>query len=261
MCSSQIKAQAVSMKDSELRLLERCVERALVTAMGLGTTAIVTNAHLSWVRESAARYMPAVLPLLASLDVLSARQRYEARWPGDPLAWKQQAYRDVVDNLLLSSASADETAEVLVSMPVPMSLRAGCCAGRCDSSTPGAKQQIPIADPRRAPAAHPPGACCISENDLLDIPSIGLNLVVFGDSAVDIQAAQSATLAMSVRDLVVKTVKLKEQPTVPELLGELRAVVKELSGLVAEERSCSKRLVYGGVSGWNVQEVGMVGGF
>jgi hypothetical protein len=95
MCSSDIKAHK-NPSPEDMRLLERSVQEVLSLSLGLGKTIIVTNANLCWVRATANLFMPAVVPLLKLIDVMSARQRYEERWPGDPGAWKKQAFLDLV---------------------------------------------------------------------------------------------------------------------------------------------------------------------
>lgn len=95
MCSTAIKEQHVP-HPAQFALLERAVTRLLLTAMGMGYTAIVTNASLPWVKSTAQAYMPAVVPLLERVYVTSARQSYEEAFGPDPCAWKIQAFRDVV---------------------------------------------------------------------------------------------------------------------------------------------------------------------
>lgn len=95
MCSTAIKEGNIP-SHSQLSLLECAVARLLVTAMGMGYTAIVTNASLPWVRSTAQNYLPAVVPLLDRVLVTSARQSYEEAFGNNPFAWKMQAFRDVV---------------------------------------------------------------------------------------------------------------------------------------------------------------------
>jgi len=97
MCSTAIKEQNIP-HPAQLAMLERAVTRLLLTAMGMGYTAIVTNASLPWVMSTAQSYMPAVVPLMERVYVTSARQSYEEAFGNDPCAWKIQAFRDVVSN-------------------------------------------------------------------------------------------------------------------------------------------------------------------
>merc|ERR1719345_264322 len=61
----------------------------------MGTTFIITNAMTGWVEYSAAKYVPALLPVLQNTRVISARSRYEAQYPGEVGKWKIQAFLEV----------------------------------------------------------------------------------------------------------------------------------------------------------------------
>jgi len=103
MCSTAIKEQSIP-HPTQLAMLERAVARLLLTAMGMGYTAIVTNASLPWVKSTASTYMPSLLPLMERLYVTSARQSYEESYPTDPCAWKIQAFRDVLSGFVSAQA-------------------------------------------------------------------------------------------------------------------------------------------------------------
>lgn len=93
LCSSAINAQQWS--QMQLALLERAVQSILETAMALGETIIVTNGISSWVLDSSRRFLPKLVPILERLQVHSARSKYESYYPGDPMTWKRQAFRDI----------------------------------------------------------------------------------------------------------------------------------------------------------------------
>jgi len=149
----------------QMRHLAECVQRILQTAMGLGDTVIVTNGGNAWVQESAAMYMPSVLPMLEQLQVMSARAKYESLHPGQPLTWKHNAFKDV--------------------------LGPRAAAGKC------------------------------------------LNLIVLGDSLVEIEAAYTWNNGIG-KVAIVKTVKFQEGPTINELLGQLRRTCQDLPLIVDE---------------------------
>mmetsp|Transcript_47539 Transcript_47539/g.133833 ORF Transcript_47539/g.133833 Transcript_47539/m.133833 type:complete len:302 (+) Transcript_47539:83-988(+) len=75
-----------------LRDLERAVEATLRSSMRLAETIIITNGSASWVNESAREYMPRLLPLLAQLRIVSAREKFELKYPDDPFRWKSAAF-------------------------------------------------------------------------------------------------------------------------------------------------------------------------
>lgn len=94
LCSSALRAGYNFL--STLQPLESRVDLFLAQAQALGDTRIVTNGDRSWVQESALRCMPRLLPTLSQLKVLSARAAYEDQWPGDPVAWKCQAFKEIL---------------------------------------------------------------------------------------------------------------------------------------------------------------------
>jgi hypothetical protein len=80
--------------DGGLRDLEQSIIAVLTLALQYGDVHIVTNAETGWVQLSAAKFIPAVVPLLNRVTVLSARSTYEGRYPDAPLKWKYYAFQD-----------------------------------------------------------------------------------------------------------------------------------------------------------------------
>lgn len=79
---------------AQLRAQEQCVVSLLTLALSYGTVNIVTNAETGWVELSAQKFMPAVLPLLSRVNVLSARSTFEPAYPEAPLKWKYYAFHE-----------------------------------------------------------------------------------------------------------------------------------------------------------------------
>jgi hypothetical protein len=79
---------------AQLKALEQAVCSLLKLAMSYGHVNIVTNAETGWVELSAQKFMPAVLPLLSQVTVLSARSTYEPAHPDAPLKWKFYAFHE-----------------------------------------------------------------------------------------------------------------------------------------------------------------------
>eukprot|EP00439_Symbiodinium_sp_Y106_P039351 s638_g4.t2 len=94
LCSSAINAQ--QWRQDQLEQLEQMVESILLTAMHLGETMIVTNGNASWVQDSARRFLPNLQRTLNRVTVMSARAIYEHSFPGDPFAWKRQAFKEIL---------------------------------------------------------------------------------------------------------------------------------------------------------------------
>jgi hypothetical protein len=62
-----------------------------------GTVVIVTNAEWGWVELTAARFLPAVEPLLRDLECISARSTFEPKGFVTPAEWKEEAFAQVVN--------------------------------------------------------------------------------------------------------------------------------------------------------------------
>ena len=75
--------QLATLQESVCALLRRAIE--------IGTVIIITNAETGWVELSAKRFMPAVVPLLSAVRVLSARSTYEPLF-ACPSEWKVHAF-------------------------------------------------------------------------------------------------------------------------------------------------------------------------
>jgi len=75
--------------------LASVLEPLLLHAAQLGRVVIVTNANDGWVEASCAAFMPKLLPLISSLTVVSAQDRYKHITPS-PMEWKRLTFQDVV---------------------------------------------------------------------------------------------------------------------------------------------------------------------
>lgn len=82
--------------EAQLRELERSVCNVLSLALQYGIVHIITNAETGWVQLSAQKFIPAVVPLLEKVTVISARSTYEARFPDTPLKWKLAAFQEQI---------------------------------------------------------------------------------------------------------------------------------------------------------------------
>jgi hypothetical protein len=59
----------------------------------------MTNADEGWVKFSAEKYCPKLLPVIDKYRVVSARTRYEKFYPGQPLCWKAAAFAHEVNEI------------------------------------------------------------------------------------------------------------------------------------------------------------------
>lgn len=82
----------------QLKELETCVGTLLrqATALLHQSVYIVTNAEHGWVQLSAAKFLPAIVPLLQSVTIISARSSFEHLFPAAPLKWKYFAFHSLL---------------------------------------------------------------------------------------------------------------------------------------------------------------------
>ena len=60
---------------------------------------IITNSDDGWVRFSAERFVPNLVPVIEKYRIVSARTRYERFYPSQPLCWKAAAFAHEVNEI------------------------------------------------------------------------------------------------------------------------------------------------------------------
>jgi len=126
-CDDSSAAVSDSSDASQLRAQEQCVCALLKLALSYGTVNIVTNAETGWVELSAQKFMPSVLPLLAKVNVLSARSTFEPAHPEAPLKWKYYAFherlRAVFGESCMESRAAEADIATAASLGLPADMK------------------------------------------------------------------------------------------------------------------------------------------
>jgi len=82
---------------SQLSRLENSVCAMLTHAQTLGQVVIVTNGETGWVELSAHKFLPGLLPVIGTLQVISARSVYQSHNPACPITWKALAFNAIAD--------------------------------------------------------------------------------------------------------------------------------------------------------------------
>jgi hypothetical protein len=96
--------------DTQLRELEQSVVNVLSMAISLASAVhIITNAETGWVQLSAQKFLPAVIPLLGKVKVISARSTYESMYPDAPFKWKLQAMQEKLQTTFGSASSSSSS--------------------------------------------------------------------------------------------------------------------------------------------------------
>jgi len=85
--------------DQQLKELEASVINCLQMALQYGEVHVITNAETGWVQLSAQKFIPAVVPFLSKVKVISARSTYEQMFPDSPLKWKYYAMHEKLSGL------------------------------------------------------------------------------------------------------------------------------------------------------------------
>lgn len=89
-----VKQKLQQIQAASCKLLEHAIQR--------GQVLIITNAKLNWLEESAGRHMPQLLRMLQRVTVISARDKYEARYPmphpNNIRQWKIQTNLELLRN-------------------------------------------------------------------------------------------------------------------------------------------------------------------
>jgi len=81
--------------ESEQERLAELATAAFATlrqAQRLGTVVIVTNAERGWLELSCQKFLPALLPAIEGIRIVSARTAYEGPDCASPLSWKVRAF-------------------------------------------------------------------------------------------------------------------------------------------------------------------------
>ncbi|KAH8740241.1 hypothetical protein FG386_001516 [Cryptosporidium ryanae] len=78
-----------------LNITQKCVLEILNKALKIGYVFLITNASEDWINYSANVYMPDIVNVLSSLTVISARSKYEQKYPGDYHKWKLNAFLEI----------------------------------------------------------------------------------------------------------------------------------------------------------------------
>ena len=80
----------------QLTLLGQQAAQLLEAATAFGDVCIITNAGEGWVEASAKTFLPEVLSVLQSVEVISARTKYEHMYPTSTVMWKLMAFRNKI---------------------------------------------------------------------------------------------------------------------------------------------------------------------
>jgi len=169
-------------------------------------TYIVTNSETGWVELSAKRHVPTVLDKLAEINVpiISARSQYEKLHGPSGLANMESWKKEAIVNLL----------------------QPFCLAGNHTG-------QDTIYDVCGYISSDPTGF--VFDQIHNDSMIVKVNLLVIGDSPLDVQAAESAAVIPSVN---VKIFKCDENPDIFGIISQLNHISANFVSIASNENFC-----------------------
>jgi len=75
--------------------IEYYVVEILKKALSKGKVLIITNSGDGWVHACAKFYYPNLLPILDQINIISARELYQDKFPKEPTIWKVKTFNDL----------------------------------------------------------------------------------------------------------------------------------------------------------------------
>ncbi|CAM9574116.1 unnamed protein product, partial [Choristocarpus tenellus] len=111
-----------SLEKRHLRLVEAGVVDCVKAALRHGPVVIVTNADERWVRASTELFLQKAACILAEVEIVSARERFEGHFPRQPACWKIAAISYVANCHFKPHESCLDGAGALVSKAATQTL-------------------------------------------------------------------------------------------------------------------------------------------
>mmetsp|Transcript_3359 Transcript_3359/g.3766 ORF Transcript_3359/g.3766 Transcript_3359/m.3766 type:complete len:320 (-) Transcript_3359:40-999(-) len=194
----------------------KAAEKCLAAAAKHGEVIIITNSDDGWVKYSAEKYVPNLIPVLAKYRIVSARTRYEHFYPGQPLCWKAAAFAHEVNEQF-----GTEKGTVRGNRPVGNGSESVGSSFESMASTDISSDESP------SPMSSAGGLNDGSESKTDQAP-IGQcrEVVSFGDSMEERTAVQIVSEQLSA---IPKSVMFLTSPTPTQLLGQLSMLTSQMN--------------------------------
>ena len=84
-----------NIEKKKIELIEFYVNSILIKALSKGSVFIITNSSEGWVEASTKIFYPDLVPLLKKINIISARNLYEKKYPNNKEMWKINAFLDI----------------------------------------------------------------------------------------------------------------------------------------------------------------------
>ena len=79
--------------------LEDLVDKLLTLSVDKGDVYIITNADKGWVEYSSKLVYPSISNILQKVKIISAKSKYQEKYPGDSRSWKINAFVNLTNDL------------------------------------------------------------------------------------------------------------------------------------------------------------------
>lgn len=191
--------------DSIGKYAEKCLDEA----SKYGEVILITNSDDGWVKYSAERFVPYLLPCIERYRVVSARTRYERFYPNQPLCWKAAAFAHEVNEIFgsihISAADAhvitnDDKAETASSVDSMVLTDDSSCS----SSSSSAKS---------------------SDNESPALCEVRKEVISFGDSMEERTAVKIVANQLGAHP---KSVMFLSSPNPMQLIGQLAMLTEHM---------------------------------
>lgn len=216
------------------REIETCAEKCLSAATKHGEVIIITNSDEGWVKYSAERWLPNLIPILKTYRIVSARTRYERFYPNQPLCWKAAAFAHEVNEHfclleeahdLLDRESGAASGSKYDSLP-DMDLASTDDSSLEDSSLSSAEVDSPGDGGCGWTEKQRVGAFASAELVDSHPPSYRREIISFGDS---IEERTAVKIVSDQLDAMPKSVKFLRDPTPTQIIGQLTMVTHHMT--------------------------------
>ena len=187
---------------------------------------IITNADDGWVKFSAERYVPQILPVIAKYRVVSARTGYERFYPGQPLCWKAAAFAHEVNERYESVKKLVETDDDFNSRSSCVSME-GTDVSSISSSEEDSSMEMDVEDRFDS-----------NDNKSNNVRVRGLphrrEIISFGDS---LEERTAVRIVAGQLDAVPKSVMFVSNPDPLQIIGQLHMLTKHMKFVCDNHKS------------------------
>ena len=193
---------------------------------------IITNSDEGWVKYSAERYLPGLLPILKNYRIVSARTRYEKFYPNQPLCWKAAAFAHEANEhfwevedaaALLDRECANNNNNIKGDLP-EMDLVS------TDDSSMGSLSSTESPEWNNGHSHHHPSSNLIKHDVYPMITYKQREIISFGDSMEERTAVKIVSDQLS---STPKSVMFLSNPTPTQIIGQLSMLTRHM-GFVCE---------------------------